>query len=286
MALLVICRGLPASGKSTFALEQVAKRPGQTIRVNRDDIRASVHGGGKWSKGKEKITTVIRDAMIHEGLTSGLTVISDDTNLAPHVVEHLKTLAKANGANVEIKDFTDVTPEECIKRDLARDRTVGAEVIMRMFNDHLKPDTTVVVDGSLPKCVVFDVDGTLALHVTRGPFEYEKCSEDAPNPMVVALAQTYGEQGYEIVICSGREGTKQCHDDTKEWLHRHSIPFSDFFMRPEGDMRKDAIIKREILEQKILPKYAPVLVVDDRDQVVRMWRDAGLTCFQVADGAF
>jgi predicted kinase len=285
MAKLIATRGLPASGKSTWALAKIAKRPGQTIRVNRDDLRASVHGGGKWSKAKERIITVMRDAMIHEGLASGLTVISDDTNLSPKVVEHLRTLAKANGAEFEIEDFTDVTPEECIKRDLARDRTVGSDVIMRMFNDHLKPDTTVTVDERLPKCIIVDVDGTLALHVSRGPFEYEKCLEDAPNPRVVEIIKML-KGTYEIVVCSGREGTEQCHGDTVEWLHRHGITYSAFFIRPEGDTRKDSIIKREILERDILPRWNPVLVVDDRDQVVRMWRDAGLPCWQVADGAF
>jgi len=285
MTKLIATRGLPASGKSTWALAQIAKRPGQTIRVNRDDLRASVHGGGKWSKHKERIITVMRDAMIHEGLASGLTVISDDTNLSPKVMEHLRTLAKANGADFAVQDFTDVAPEECIKRDLARDRTVGTEVIMRMFNDHLKPDTTVTVDESLPKCVIVDVDGTLALHVSRTAFEYEKCLEDAPNPRVVEIIKML-KGTYEIVVCSGREGTEQCYGDTVVWLSRHGITHSAFFIRPEGDMRKDSVIKREILERDILPRWNPVLVIDDRDQVVRMWRDAGLPCWQVADGAF
>jgi predicted kinase len=285
MTKLIATRGLPASGKTSWALSQIAKRPGQTIRVNRDDLRASVHGGGKWSKHKERIITVMRDAMIHEGLASGLTVISDDTNLAPKVMEHLKTLAKANGADFAVQDFTDVSPEECIKRDLARDRTVGSEVIMRMYDQHLKPDTTVTVDESKPKCIIVDVDGTLALHVTRGPFEYEKCSEDAPNPMVVAMVKRL-KGDYEIVVCSGREGTEQCFNDTVEWLHRHGITYSAFFIRQEGDMRKDSIIKREILERDILPRWNPVLVIDDRQQVVDMYRDAGLECWQVAPGNF
>jgi len=285
MARLIITRGLPASGKSTWAIEQIAKNPGRTIRVNRDDIRASIHGGGKWSKTKEKATVAVRDAMIRAGLAQGLTVICDDTNLPQKVVDDLTFLAHEAKADVLVQDFTHVSPEECIKRDLARERTVGAEVIMRWYNDFLKPDMTVTVDESKPKCVIVDVDGTLALHVARGPFEYDKCSTDAPNPRVVELIKML-RSTYEVVVCSGREGTDQCRADTIEWLQRHGITFSGFFMRPEGDMRKDAIIKREILERDILPRWNPVLVVDDRDQVVRMWRDAGLTCWQVADGNF
>ena len=285
-ARLVACQGLPGSGKSSWALERVAKNPGNTIRVNRDDIRAMLHGNTKWSKTKEKVTKATRDALIRTGLEAGLVVICDDTNIQPGVIDHLKTIAKDHGASFEIKDFTDVTPEECIKRDLARDRTVGSEVIMKMWNDYLKPDLAVQMDDTLSKCVIFDMDGTLALMHNRGPFEYEKCGDDLPNPMVVALAETYHEQGYEIVVCSGREGTAQCRADTKDWLNRNHINYSNLFMRKEGDMRKDAIVKREILENDIVPQYFVVLAVDDRNQVVDGWRDAGVECWQVAPGAF
>lgn len=285
MAKLIITRGLPGSGKSTWALDRIAKFGGQIIRVNRDDIRASIHGDTKWSKTKERITVTVRNAMIVEGLAAGFTVISDDTNLAPRVEEELRSIAKNCGATVEIKDFTHVSPEECIRRDLARERTVGAEVIMRMFNDHLKPDVTVKVDESLPKCVIVDVDGTLALHVNRGPFEYDKCLDDAPNPRVVEVVRLLSGF-YEIVVCSGREDTDRVWVDTVEWLEREGIPHSALLMRPKDDMRKDAIVKREILERDILPTWNPAFVIDDRDQVVRMWRDAGLTCWQVADGNF
>jgi predicted kinase len=283
---LICCQGLPASGKSSWALERVAKNPGATIRVNRDDIRAMVHGSTKWSKAKEKTTKAIRDALIRTGLEAGLVVICDDTNIQPGVIDHLKNIAKAHGAAFEIKDFTDVSVEECIKRDLARDRTVGETVIRVMWNDYLKPDMRVSMDESLPRCVIFDMDGTLALMHNRGPFEYEKCGDDLPNPMVVALAQTYHEQGYEIVVCSGREGTAQCRADTKDWLNKHDITYSALFMREEGDMRKDAIVKREILERDIIPQYFVVLAVDDRRQVVDGWRDAGVECWQVAPGEF
>jgi predicted kinase len=285
MIKLIATQGLPASGKSTWAAEQVKKNPGNTVVVNRDSLRVMLHGDTKWSKGKEKATKVARDALIRAGLADGLTVICDDTNIQHGVVDHLRELAREFGAHFETKDFTDVTPEECIKRDLTRDRSVGAEVIMRMFNDHLKPDVTVTVDESLPECVVVDVDGTLALHVSRGPFEYEKCLEDAPNPRVVELVKMLAETRH-VVVCSGREGTEQVRRDTMAWLMQYDVPFVSVLMRPEGDMRKDSIIKREILERDILPHWNPVLVIDDRDQVVRMWRDAGLTCFQVAYGDF
>ena len=58
-------------------------------------------------------------------------------------------------------------------------------------------------------------------------------------------------------------------------------------MRPQNDNRKDALIKRELFEQHILGQYYVELVVDDRQQVVDMWRRTlGLTCVQVDYGDF
>lgn len=57
-------------------------------------------------------------------------------------------------------------------------------------------------------------------------------------------------------------------------------------MRPAGDSRKDAIVKREIFDQEIRDRWRVIGVFDDRQQVVRMWRALGLTVFQVAEGDF
>jgi hypothetical protein len=57
-------------------------------------------------------------------------------------------------------------------------------------------------------------------------------------------------------------------------------------MRSTGDHRQDSIIKQEIYQQQICGQYNIKLVLDDRQQVVDMWRDLGLTVFQVAAGDF
>jgi hypothetical protein len=58
-------------------------------------------------------------------------------------------------------------------------------------------------------------------------------------------------------------------------------------MRAEKDNRKDSIIKRELFDKHIRDKYHVDFVLDDRDQVVRMWRrELGLTCLQVNYGNF
>jgi hypothetical protein len=89
---------------------------------------------------------------------------------------------------------------------------------------------------------------------------------------------------YKIVIVSGRDGA--CRKETEEWLKKNNVYYEDFFMRPAGNTENDAVIKKRILVNDIMPKYFPILAVDDRNRVVRMWRDSGLKCFQVADGNF
>ena len=57
-------------------------------------------------------------------------------------------------------------------------------------------------------------------------------------------------------------------------------------MREEGDRRKDNIVKYEIFNKFIRDKYCVNYVLDDRNQVVEMWRKLGLRTLQVADGNF
>jgi hypothetical protein len=74
---------------------------------------------------------------------------------------------------------------------------------------------------------------------------------------------------------------------TKAWLAVNEIPYDALYMRKANDYRKDAIIKLELYEAYVKDKYDILMVLDDRDQVVRMWREElGLPCFQVDYGNF
>ena len=58
-------------------------------------------------------------------------------------------------------------------------------------------------------------------------------------------------------------------------------------MRRTGDRRKDSTVKREMYERTVPGTYDVLLVLDDRNQVVDMWRKVlGLPCFQVDYGNF
>jgi hypothetical protein len=162
-----------------------------------------------------------------------------------------------------------------------------------MNGEKYAPPALYVPDHTKPFAMIVDIDGTVALHGDeRGHYEYEKVSGDRPNwPIVDAvwkLAEEEGSPGYIALFVSGRED--RCREDTIQWLRDRYLfcPSSDdaLFMRKTGDHRPDYIIKREIFDEHIRHNYDVRLVVDDRTQVVKMWRSLGLTCLQVADGDF
>lgn len=141
---------------------------------------------------------------------------------------------------------------------------------------------------------IFDIDGTLALKGDRSPYDYSKVLEDKPNIPIIRIAWDLAETN-RILFCSGRPDT--CRQDTRDWLFKHMVSPAFFpaennlFMRdpsrdPVHAQRKDSIVKEEIYREQIEPFYEVLAVFDDRNQVVEMWRSLGLTCLQVAPGAF
>jgi uncharacterized HAD superfamily protein len=90
--------------------------------------------------------------------------------------------------------------------------------------------------------------------------------------------------GNEVIIVSGREDDVM--DMSIQWLRKYDVPFDKIFMRKLGDKRNDALIKREIYDGFIKDEYDVLFVLDDRDRVVKMWREVPLTCYQVAYGNF
>lgn len=135
MKKIIICKGLPASGKSTWSKEYVKENP-NVIRVNRDEIRDML--GQKWSRDYEnKVVVPGEKRFVRAALDLGYDAIIDDTNLNPSIMAMWKKLGEELGAEVIVKEFN-VDPEECIRRDALRDRTVGRDVIMRMYNNYVK----------------------------------------------------------------------------------------------------------------------------------------------------
>src|SRR3712207_593207 len=135
MTRLLITRGLPASGKTTFA---VRLQPG-VARVNRDDLRRMLHGRRLFTQWAEGQVTAVQRAMVEALLAARADVMVDDTNLRGKTVKEWARLAARYGASFEVHDFTDVPLDECLRRDAARPdaERVGEEQIRRMHQRYL-----------------------------------------------------------------------------------------------------------------------------------------------------
>jgi predicted kinase len=131
---LIITRGLPGSGKTTWAKQQ----PG--MRVNRDGLREMLLSA--WPHGDayhENLLTGIQRGAVGLLLECEVDVIIDDTNLRPDVVEFWRSMARRYGATFHIEDFTHVSVDACIANDAKRIGTsayVGADKIRGMWAKH------------------------------------------------------------------------------------------------------------------------------------------------------
>ncbi len=135
MARLLITRGLPASGKTTFAR---TLQP-SVVRVNRDDLRRMLHGARLYTARAESQVTRAQRAAVEALLRAPADVIVDDTNLSLTLTEEWAELAARCGATFEVHDLTGVPLAECIRRDAERppaDR-VGAAAIRRLHAEYL-----------------------------------------------------------------------------------------------------------------------------------------------------
>lgn len=280
---IVIYKGLPGSGKSTEAKAVVASSGGAWKRVNKDDLRRMIDAG-TFSHKKEQLILDVRDTLIASYLLHGYNVIVDDTNLGPRHEERIRRIF-GDKAEVSVK-FFDTPLDECIKRDLARPVSVGEKLIRRMYNQYLrKPPIRVEWTPGLSTAIIVDIDGTVALHGSRSPYDTEKCDQDTENPRVVDLVVIMKAfTGTRIIFVTGRE--EKYREKTEKWLKDRGIPVDELYMRPTEDHREDSIVKEELFDKYIRGRFNIRFVLDDRNRVVAMWRRLGLTVLQVADGDF
>lgn len=319
MSTLTITRGLPASGKTTWAKDWLRQAPDRA-RFNRDDLRQMMHGG--FDRDLENRITQAQHLLIRQALRLGRDVVVDDTNLPLKTGKEFSRIAYEEGAKFDVVDHFLHTPlEDCISRDAARDplARVGRRVIQGMHDRffpmilssripeyappaeemaQLQIGKPYVVPLGAPKAVLVDLDGTMALMNGRGPHDYHRVGEDLPNKPIVdlvdmigaysELAYSQGDPEIEVIFMSGRVET--CRKETLEWLGNLGWDHAKLFMRPalpDGVQQpKDSVVKLALFNEHIRNYYDVQFVLDDRDQVVEMWRSLGLTCLQVAPGAF
>ena len=291
---LLLTRGLPGSGKSTYARNAV-EREGM-VRVNRDDLRMMMFGKkGALPYQLEKMVTDVEHASVKALLEAGESVVVDAMHLRPKYVREWKRLAQGMGVpclTAELWEELDTLLER--NRNRPRADQVPEEVIRSMFKTFTKggqflpvqrddepaaPDRVEWIEG-LPDAILVDIDGTLALCGERDIYDLNRVHEDAVNRHVAWLVRQL-DTGTMVFFMSGR--SEEAREATEKWLKDKDLwrPWSELFMRADGDKRRDSIVKRELFDKHIRGNYNVRFCLDDRPQVIRMWAAMGLTVLDV-----
>lgn len=135
MNKLIICRGIPASGKSTWAKQWVLEDPNHRVRINQDDIRLML--GKYWIPNREPLVQHIQKEALIEALDRGYDIVVDNTNLNKKVLDFYRALVIDHGNHaIEFKDFFDTPLSVCIERDKNRDIQVSEKTIRNFYNNY------------------------------------------------------------------------------------------------------------------------------------------------------
>lgn len=286
---LMLLVGPPGSGKSTFAKKCVADR---FIHINQD------------LQGKEHLH------VFDIAVQAGQDVVVDRMNFSRGQRARYLDIAKKHGYQTAITVFHE-SLGTCLKRckervghSTIKDEVSARSALNTFFTKYERvqdneADTVQRLwpDGAKPSAIICDLDGTLCdvehrRHFVRRPEGekkdwkgfFEGISEDKIVQPVADILRRSAER-YEIVYCSGRPDNYR--KITEEWLRSKYLAFSgELYMRARNDQRQDNIVKEIILDFEILTRYTPFFMLDDRQQVVDMWRSRGYTCLQCAPGDF
>ena len=135
MSKLIITRGIPSSGKSTWAKQWVLEDPEHRVRINQDDIRLML--GKYWVPSREELVQHIQKEALIEALERGYDIVIDNTNLNKKVLDFYRALVIDHGNHaIEYKDFFDTPLSVCIERDKNRDVQVSEKIIRNFYNNY------------------------------------------------------------------------------------------------------------------------------------------------------
>jgi len=298
---LMILVGAPGSGKTTFA-KYFIRTEENWFRLSRDDFREMNFKDGTLDPHGEKLVSEMFDAAIEALLRRNCNILLDATHCRADYLNHY--IAKYNTqATISFRLFEAPVEEliaRCDKRYSETGRFVPAGAIKHFVSEleELKKSfdfstryrartehTTAHQDATLPRALICDLDGTLAIIGNRDVYDASKAEEDLLNQPVANILKVFAENGYIILLVSGRD--ERFREATVNFLTKYGIPYNQLYMRTAKDMRKDAVVKREIYDAFIANRYYIDFILDDRNQMVDMWRkQLKLPCFQVNYGDF
>ncbi len=151
MSKIILCRGIQGSGKTTWAKDWVKEFPVNRIRINNDDIRNML--GPYWIPEREKLVSEIKKKTAQYAMYMNFDIVVDNMNLNPKEVELWKEVVDKHNYVVtdplraiseepcyeyelEIKDFFNISLQECIDRDSKRPNPIGEEVIRKTYEKY------------------------------------------------------------------------------------------------------------------------------------------------------
>lgn len=291
---MIILVGPPGSGKSTLAKKYESEG---FVRVSQDDQGKNGH--------METFRAAVRERK---------NIIVDRMNFS--VEQRKNYMVQVVDLDYEIEIIVIHEPYQvCLERILKREGhpTIQNEksaraALQTFFTKYERPYenprfkiTFIYPEGPKPEVIVCDLDGTLCdvehrRHHVRKPAGERKdwvsffrdIPKDPVNKWCADILRSMSSK-YGIVYCSGRGSNER--KVTEEWLEKHGLDvfngyIAPLYMRDRHDSRQDSIVKEIILDFEILCRYKPIFMIDDRKQVVDMWRKRGFTCLQCDIGDF
>jgi len=294
--ILIILQGPPCSGKSTWAKEYQEKYP-DTLVANRDTIRYTL-GEGKYTMDREDEVTEIEMAQVKGAMGAGRTVVIDDTNLNPKYLKPWLDLAEEKGYEVRYEKLY-IPYGEAMERSKKRKEEGGLyiskDVMQRFYKKYFKEEFEKEMtdyrvfnmnkyDDKLPNCVICDLDGTIAMHTGRTPFEWDRLFEDQIDWRMKDILRALAATGAEIIFLTGRQ--ESVREKTEEWLTANFGWKHQLIMRPDREFGKGNAVKKELYEKYVKGKYNVICVFDDANYCVDMWRNEGLLTLQVQDSDY
>lgn len=276
MKKIIMLKWLPASGKSTRAKHAVLEWKWKYKRINKDELRGMVDMW-VWSKSNEAEIIQARDFLISLYIHRWYCVIIDDTNLAPKHEESIKQQAAKLWAVFEVVEL-DTPVDVYLDRNKRRENPVDDSVILNMYNRYIKPPYSPI--STAWNIVICDIDGTLAHMKDRSPYERSRVGEDCVDEHVKEMLEMFMDSLWkDIYLCSWRDAV--CRKQTDRRLKENWIIYAKLMMRGEGSNEKDAVVKKKMLDE--IGKENVYCVIDDRPQVIKMWKEEGLFVLNVGD---
>ena len=318
MATITLMVGPPGSGKSTLAQER--ERLGGVIRVSQDDQGKEGHMAAfeqalkdghdvivdrmnfnkeqrnRYLEPARKLGYATRIIVVHTPLRTCLERCNQrtdhptikDTKSASQAVnfffQNYERVEDGEADEVFRLGWVDVNAPKAIICDL--DGTL-CDVEHRRHFVRPPKNTLVGPDGSMVQVLgnfePVAMDQELPKFKKNWKAFFDGIPDDKLNQWCAEILHTM-KASHPIVLCSGRDDNQRRM--TVDWLDKHEIQYDHLFMRGRGDSRRDDVVKEIILDFEILTRYNVHFTIDDRDQVVKMWRKRGLTCLQCDFGDF